>query len=140
MRGIADPNTLRRLLSVGGYDQPPSPPESPPDIPHDHNNESSSDSESDQDMGDHDQGNPNGDRPWLRHGDVAVSGLQHNLPKHPDKLLPNFDLDDKALAENHIEKFILVVQTMNVQHEDVVCRLFPLTFEGKYSLWYFSLT
>ena len=29
---------------------------------------------------------------------------------------------------------------MNVQHEDVVCRLFPLTFEGKAVVWYFSLT
>ena len=29
---------------------------------------------------------------------------------------------------------------MNVQHEDVVCRLFPLTFEGKAAVWYFSLT
>ena len=66
--------------------------------------------------------------------------LQHNLPKHPDKLLPKFDPDDKGLAENHIDKFILVVQTMNFQHEDVVCQLFPLTFEGKDAVWYFSLT
>ena len=29
---------------------------------------------------------------------------------------------------------------MNVQHEDVVCRLFPLNFEGKDAIWYFSLT
>ena len=34
---------------------------------------------------------------------------------------------------------MLAVQTMNIQHEDVVCRLFPLTFEGKASTWYFSL-
>ena len=72
-------------------------------------------------MGDRDQGNPNVDRPWLRRGAVVVLGLQHNLPKHPDKLLPKFDTDDKGLAKNHIDKFILVVQTMNVQHEDVVC-------------------
>ena len=60
-------------------------------------------------MGDCDQGNPNGDRPWLRHGVFTVPGLQHNLPKHPDKLLPKFDRDDKELAENHIDKFILAV-------------------------------
>ena len=29
---------------------------------------------------------------------------------------------------------------MNVQHEDVVCRLFPLAFKGKATVWYFSLT
>jgi hypothetical protein len=28
---------------------------------------------------------------------------------------------------------------MSMQHEDVVCWLFPYTFEGKSSMWYFSL-
>ena len=97
------------MLSAGGSDRPPSPPESPPDSPHDHNNEYSSDSEPDLDMGDHNQGNPNSNRPWLQHGAIGVPGLQHNLPKHPDKLLPKFDPDDKGLAENHIDKFILDV-------------------------------
>ena len=72
-------------------------------------------------MGDRDQGNPNADRPWLRCGAVVVPRLQHNLPTHPNKLLPKFDPNDKGLAENHIDKFILAIQTMNVQHEDVVC-------------------
>ena len=75
-------------------------------------------------MGDHDQGNPNVDRPCLRRDVVAVPRLQHNLPKHLYKLLPKFDLDNKGLAKNHIDKFILVVKTMNVQHEDVLCQLF----------------
>ena len=29
---------------------------------------------------------------------------------------------------------------MDVQHEDVVCRLFPYTFINKSSTWFFSLT
>ena len=97
------------MLSVGGSDLPPSPPGSPPDSPRDHNDESSSDSELDLDMGDRNQGNPNGDRPWLRRGAIVVHRLQHNLPKHPDKLLPKFDPDDKGLVENHIDKFISAV-------------------------------
>jgi hypothetical protein len=28
---------------------------------------------------------------------------------------------------------------MNVQHEDVVCRIFPYTFENSASTWYFNL-
>ena len=28
---------------------------------------------------------------------------------------------------------------MNVQHEDIVCRLFPYTFENSASMWYFKL-
>ena len=31
------------------------------------------------------------------------------------------------------------IRLRNVIHEDVVCRLFPYTFEGKASTWYFSL-
>ena len=51
----------------------------------------------------------------------SVVRLQHNLPKHPEKLLPKFNPDDKGLSENHIDKFILAIQKMNVQHEDVLC-------------------
>jgi hypothetical protein len=29
---------------------------------------------------------------------------------------------------------------MNVQHEDIVCRLFPYTFENKASTWYYNLS
>jgi hypothetical protein len=29
---------------------------------------------------------------------------------------------------------------MDVQHEDVLCRLFPYTFANKSSTWFFSLT
>ena len=28
---------------------------------------------------------------------------------------------------------------MNIQHEDVVCRIFPYTFENSSSTWYFNL-
>ena len=28
---------------------------------------------------------------------------------------------------------------MNVQHEDVVCKIFPYTFENSTSNWYFNL-
>ena len=28
---------------------------------------------------------------------------------------------------------------MNVQHEDIVCRIFPYTFENSTSTWYFNL-
>ena len=64
---------------------------------------------------------PNPQHPWLRTAAVAVPGVQHPFPKHSDKLLPKFNPDDKEPAEVHVDKFMLVVQTLNVQHEDVVC-------------------
>jgi hypothetical protein len=33
---------------------------------------------------------------------------------------------------------MLAIRLRNVEHEDVVCRLFPYTFEGNASTWYFS--
>ena len=49
------------------------------------------------------------------------------MPKHPKKLFPKFDLDDDTLPENHINKFMLSMNIMNVQHEYVACRLFYFT-------------
>ena len=63
---------------------------------------------------------PNPPLPWLRGGEVVIPGVQHQFPKHLDKLLPKFNLDNKVPVKNHIDKFFLVVQTMNVKHEDVV--------------------
>jgi hypothetical protein len=34
-------------------------------------------------------------RPWLTLGVVNILGDQHDLPKHPKKLFPKFDPDNK---------------------------------------------
>jgi hypothetical protein len=60
------------------------------------------------------------------------------VPKHPEKWLPKFDPDSKQIVEDHIKKFMLAIRLHSVEHEDVVCRLFPYTFEGNASTWYFS--
>jgi hypothetical protein len=77
-------------------------------------------------------------RPWLDQDAVAVPGPQHPLPKHPEKWLPKFDPDSKQIAEDHIKKFMLAIRLHNVEHEDIVYRLFPYTFEGNASTWYFA--
>ena len=137
-------NTIRIFTSVGGFGEPPFPPESPPDSPRSFNQEVYSDSEeytmarnilAGGGGGGNPPNPPSPQLPWLRIATVGVPGVQHPLPKNLDKLLPKFNPDNKELVEVHVDKFILVVQTMNVQHEDIVCRLFPLTFEGKASTW-----
>ena len=35
------------------------------------------------------------------------------------------------------EKFYLALNLLNVEHEDVVCKIFPCTFEAKESSWFF---
>ena len=69
-------------------------------------------------------------RPWLVADVIAVPRAQHPLPKHPAKRLPRFDPDNDITLEDHIKQFMLSLRLLDVQHEDVVCRLFPYTFVG----------
>ena len=64
-------------------------------------------------------------RPWLVVYDIVLLGIQHPLPKHPEKLLPKFDPNNDVTLKDHIKQFMLSLRLMDVQHEDVVCRLFP---------------
>jgi hypothetical protein len=78
-------------------------------------------------------------RPWLAMGVVVVPGAQHPLPKHPERLLPKFDPNNDIIPEDHIKQFMLSLRLLDVQHEYVVCRLFPYSFVGQASTWFFSL-
>ena len=73
-------------------------------------------------------GNMEANKPWLVVDVIVIPGAQHHLPKHLEKLLPKFDPDNDVLSEDHIKKFMLSLRLMNVEDEDVVCRLFPYTF------------
>jgi hypothetical protein len=93
-----------------------------------------------EDNNDHNEerGNPpQNNQPWLSKDSLAIPGRVHKLPQHLDKLLPKFDPEASGLPEDHIKKFILAIRLMNVQHEDVVCRIFSYTFENLASAWYF---
>jgi hypothetical protein len=35
---------------------------------------------------------------------------------------------------------MIIVELMNVKHEDVICMIFPYTFQDKASTWYFYLS
>jgi hypothetical protein len=123
---------------AGGSGIPPSPPPSSPSSSGgDSSDEGSSPSQpSTPTTPMANQNNPA--RPWLDQDAIALPGAQHPLPKHMEKWLPKFDPDSKQIAEDHIKIFMLAIRLCNVEHEDVVCRLFPYTFEGNASTWYFS--
>jgi hypothetical protein len=42
-------------------------------------------------------------RPSLAVDSIVVHGIQHPLPKHPQKLLPKFDPDNDVTPEDHIK-------------------------------------
>jgi hypothetical protein len=69
---------------------------------------------------------------------LQIPGSVHNIPRHPEKLLPKFDPETSRLLEDHIKKFILAMRLMTVQYEDIVCIMFPYTFENSASTWYFN--
>ena len=72
-------------------------------------------------------------QPWLTINSLAIPGPQNPLTNHPEKILPMFDPDNDILPEDHINKFKLTLNLMNVQHEDVACRLLCFTLQGKAS-------
>ena len=77
--------------------------------------------------------------PFLALYAIVVPNAKHPLMKHPEKLLPKFDPDNDVTPEDHIKQFMLSLKLMDVQHEDVVCRLFLYTFVSQASTWFFRL-
>ena len=76
---------------------------------------------------------------WLTINALSSPRPQNPLPKNPEKLLPKFDPNDDILPKTHLDKFMLSLNIMNVQHEDVVCKLFCLSLQGNASSWFFNL-
>lgn len=75
--------------------------------------------------------------PWLDQVIVAIPGIQHDLPKNPEKFLPKFDPDKKEeTPENFVNRFMLSLRLQNVQYEDVVFHLLAYTFQGMNSTRY----
>lgn len=78
--------------------------------------------------------------PWLSPDALAILSDLHPLPTHLERILSKFNLDKKDLAQYHVNKFMLAMRLLNVEHIDVVCKIFSFMSEGKASTWYFSLT
>ena len=78
-------------------------------------------------------------KPCLTIDVIVIPGPTHPLPKKPQKFLPKYDPDDDVLPEHHIKQFMDALKLMNAEHEDVVCRLFPHTLQGKATKWFFNL-
>ena len=63
----------------------------------------------------------------------------HALPQNYEKSLPRFDPGEGISVDDHLQSFFLVLEALAVEHEDVVCSLFPHTLKGKATSWYFGL-
>ena len=76
---------------------------------------------------------------WRARMPLNLSNVLHVFPKHPERTLPKFDSGKGISIEYHLKRFFLSQELLNINHEDVVCRRFPHTFEPKMASWFFSL-
>ena len=76
---------------------------------------------------------------WRSRTPLNLDPPFHSLPQNPKKELPKFNPEKGILEEDHLQSFYLALELLVVEHEDVVCRIFPHTFEAKANAWYFSL-
>jgi len=72
-------------------------------------------------------------------GPLSLLGVLHKIARHPRKLLTKYDLDKAVKVEDHLENFYLHLQTLEVPYDDVVCRMFTCTLDGREIVWYHSL-
>ena len=89
--------------------------------------------------------NPNSNQPplplaWRDRTPLNLPAPLHNLPSHPEKSLPKFDPTECIDVDDNLQFFFLALEFLSVvEHEDLVCRLFPHTLKGKATSWYFVL-
>jgi hypothetical protein len=71
--------------------------------------------------------------PWLSQGSLNLIEPMREIPKCPERLLPKFYLDKYGAPKDHIKKKNLTTCLFVVRYEDMVCMIFPCTFENKAS-------
>ena len=77
---------------------------------------------------------------WRAISPLNLTPPLHNLPQTFDKLLPNFDPEERTAIDDHLQSFYIALKGLRVgEYEDVVCRLFPHTLKGVAASWYFNL-
>lgn len=76
---------------------------------------------------------------WMAQGLPTLSNSLHKIPKHIEKLLSKFDPDKKTNVEDHIDEFYMHLRMLEVHFDNVICRIFQYTLEGRASVWYNSL-
>ena len=65
---------------------------------------------------------------WRARTPLILAAPLHDLPKHPEKILPKFDPRKGVSAEDHLHNFYLGLNLLNVDPEDVVCIFFSIYF------------
>ena len=65
---------------------------------------------------------------WRGRTPLNFAAPLHDLPNHPERALPKFDLGKEISVKDHLQSYYLSLERLYVQNEDVVCRIFLYTF------------
>lgn len=79
------------------------------------------------------------DLDWMAQGPNSLPNNHHGVPRHPKKLLSKFYPNKNTKVEDHINDFYMHLWMLGVRYDDVACRFFPFTIEGRESTWYHRL-
>ena len=77
--------------------------------------------------------------PWESNTKLRLHGPLHKIPRKAISLLPIFYGEGNITILEHVRKYECLLRLFDIQYEDVVCRIFSFTFEGKVSNWYYVL-
>lgn len=69
----------------------------------------------------------------------TIPGGIYDLPRNPDKFCNKFYYLGARTVDEHIEAFKDVVVCNNIEHQDVVCRIFPYSLGKNEYNWYLTL-
>ena len=82
---------------------------------------------------------PDQNMEWMTQYPLALHGTLHKIPRHVEKLLMKYDPDRAMKEGEHLDTFYLHLQTLEVRYDDVACRVFPCTLDGRVVVWYHNL-
>lgn len=77
------------------------------------------------------RGNMEANQLWLTVDAIIIPGAQQPLPKHPEKILPKFNLVNDVLPEDHIKQFMISLRLINVEHEYVFVQVVSIHIPRK---------
>lgn len=76
---------------------------------------------------------------WRARNIIVVLGPMQNLPRHLEKYITKFDPKCKDFAEEHLLRYTVGPEALQIQHEGCYMQI-VLIFNGrKASSWFFSL-
>ena len=76
---------------------------------------------------------------WRARTPLNLAPPMNDFPQNYEKYFPRFDPREGISVDDHLQSFFLALEALAVEHEDVVCRIFPHTLKGKVASWYFGL-